>query len=104
MLDRLGYRASLRVINGYNAYVTQAYDSRRWTQLSWFSWYTDYPAASDMIGPVLSCRAFVPESPFSNLNTAEFCDPRIDSQAKEAIGLERRSPNADFRAAYSALG
>jgi peptide/nickel transport system substrate-binding protein len=94
VLDQLGYRASLRVINGSNAYLRQAYDSRRHTQLSWFSWYTDYPSASDMIGPVLSCRSFVPASPFSNLNTAEFCDPRIDSQARKALELQERSPNA----------
>ncbi len=93
VLDKLGYRASLRVL-GYTAYIKETGDSRRRTQVSWFGWYPDYPAPSDMILPVLSCRSFVPASPFSNLNTAEFCDPRIDAEARQAQGLQQRSPSA----------
>jgi peptide/nickel transport system substrate-binding protein len=91
-LDKLGYRASLRVL-GYNDYIRQTGDSRWRTQLSWFSWYPDFPAPSDVISPVLSCRAFIPAYQF-NLNTAEFCDPHIDSQIAQARALQAGAPNA----------
>jgi ABC-type transport system substrate-binding protein/DNA-binding SARP family transcriptional activator len=92
VLDKLGYRASLRVLS-YNDYIRQTGDSRWRTQVSWFSWYPDYPAPSDMISPVLSCTSFVPANQF-NLNTAEFCDPGIDAQATQALALQARAPNA----------
>jgi len=92
VLDALGYRASLRVL-GYNDYIRQTGDSRWRTQLSWFSWYPDYPAPSDAISPVLSCRSFLPANQL-NLNTAEFCDRHIDSQVAQAQALQSGDPNA----------
>ncbi|HYS33127.1 MAG TPA: BTAD domain-containing putative transcriptional regulator [Streptosporangiaceae bacterium] len=94
LLDRLGYRASLRVISDGSAYNGAVFDSRRRTQVSWFSWYTDYPAPSNMIGPTLTCRSFVPARPAVNLNSAEFCDPVIDTQVSQALNLQSRAPNA----------
>jgi len=94
LLDRLGYRASLRVISDGSAYNATVFDSRRRTQVSWFSWYTDFPAPSDMIGPTLTCRSFVPARPAANLNSAEFCDPVIDAQVSQALDLQSRAPNA----------
>jgi ABC-type transport system substrate-binding protein/DNA-binding SARP family transcriptional activator len=93
VLDRLGYRASLRVISDPVTYVRQLYDSRRHAQIGWFSWYEDFPAPSDFIGTLLTCRSFVPASQ-ANLNAAEFCDPRIDAQVTQALALETRLPNA----------
>jgi ABC-type transport system substrate-binding protein/DNA-binding SARP family transcriptional activator/streptogramin lyase len=93
VLDHLGYRASLRVITDPNAYAGRLYDSRQRTQVGWFSWYQDYPAPSDFIGPLLTCRSFIPGSPL-NLNAAEFCDRRIDAQVRQALMLQPRDPNA----------
>ena len=93
VLDQLGYRASLRVITDANAYARRLYDSRQRTQVGWFSWYRDYPAPSDFIGPLLTCHSFIPGSPL-NLNAAEFCNRRIDAQVKQALMLQPRNPNA----------
>jgi YVTN family beta-propeller protein len=93
VLDHLGYRASLRVINDPDAYARRLYDSRRRTQVGWFSWYQDYPAPSDFIGPLLTCRSFIPGNPL-NLNAAEFCNRSIDAQVQQALMLQSRNPNA----------
>ena len=93
VLDQLGYRASLRVIADPSAYARTLYDSRQRTQVGWFSWYQDYPAPSDFIGPLLTCHSFIPDNPL-NLNAAEFCDRRIDAHVKQALMLQPRNPNA----------
>jgi ABC-type transport system substrate-binding protein/DNA-binding SARP family transcriptional activator/streptogramin lyase len=93
VLDQLGYRASLQVITGWNAYDSRLYDSRQRMQVGWFAWYQDYPAPSDFIGPLLTCHSFVPDNP-GNLNAAEFCDQRIDAQAGQALALQPSAPNA----------
>jgi len=93
VLGQLGYRASLRVITDPYAYARRLYDSRQHTQVGWFSWYQDYPAPSDFIGPLLTCRSFIPGNPM-NLNAAEFCNQRIDAQVKQALMLQPGNPNA----------
>jgi len=40
---------------------------------------------------VLTCGSFLPASPI-NVNTAEFCDRRIDAQAQHARMLQLRAP------------
>ena len=93
ILDQLGYRASLQVITGWNTYNRRLYDSRQRMQVGWFAWYQDYPAPSDFINPLLTCRSFVPDSA-GNLNAAEFCNQRIDAQANQALALRPSAPNA----------
>ena len=92
VLDRLGYRASLRVIPDPNTYVQQLYDSGQRTQIGWFSWYQTYPAPSDFIRTLLTCHSFVPGNP-GNLNAAEFCNEQIDAQVEQALALQPRAPN-----------
>ena len=93
VLDQLGYRASLQVITGWNAYNRRLYDSPQRMQIGWFAWYQDYPAPSDFISPLLTCHSFVPDNP-GNLNAAEFCNQRIDAQATQALALQPSAPNA----------
>jgi ABC-type transport system substrate-binding protein len=92
VLDKLGYRASLRIL-GQNRYWGLLGDSRDRVQAGFFPWSQDYPVPSDFVGPLLSCGSFLPASP-ANLNTAEFCDPRIDAQAQHAHTLQLRAPAA----------
>ena len=92
VLDQLGYRASLRMASA-NRYFSMLGDSRDRVQAGFFPWYQDYPAPSDFIGPLLTCGSFVPGSP-GNVNTAEFCDPRIDTRVQQALGLQVRAPGA----------
>jgi peptide/nickel transport system substrate-binding protein len=87
VLDRLGYRASVRVFTNCNAYTTFAGDSRDRPQLSFYSWYQDFPVPWDFIGPLFSCASFIPDNP-GNGNLAEFCDPRIDAQTRQALALQ----------------
>lgn len=93
VLRQLGYRASLRVISNDDAYDRRLYDSRRHTQIGDFSWYQDYPAPPDFIGPLLTCRSFLPDSPRGNLNAAEFCDRHVDAQVNRALAAQTRLPN-----------
>jgi peptide/nickel transport system substrate-binding protein len=93
VLDELGYRASLQVIPGPDAYVRRLYDSRQRTQIGWFSWYQDYPAPSDFIRTLLTCQSFLPGNP-GNINAAEFCNQRIDAQVTHALALQPRDPSA----------
>jgi ABC-type transport system substrate-binding protein/DNA-binding SARP family transcriptional activator/streptogramin lyase len=94
VLDRLGYRASFRVItNAAEAGLGDLSDSRRRPQIGWFTWIQDYPTPSNFIEPLLTCHAFVPRSP-DNLNVAEFCDRQIDAQVRRADALQLRDPAA----------
>ena len=90
VLDQLGYRASLRVVNS-NAYWNVYDDSRDRVQIGFFTWYPDYPAPSDFIDPVLTCGSFVPANP-GNVNEAEFCDPPIDAHTRQALADQVGDP------------
>jgi YVTN family beta-propeller protein len=92
VLRQLGYRASLRVINP-GTYYQQTGDSRRQVQIGEFNWYQDFPAPSDFIGPLFTCRSFHPDNP-ANINDSEFCNQRIDAQTTQALALEARNPEA----------
>jgi ABC-type transport system substrate-binding protein/DNA-binding SARP family transcriptional activator len=87
VLDQLGYRASLRVVDP-NAYWNLLGDSRSHVQVGFFKWYTDYPAPSDFIDLVLSCGSFLLANP-GNINTAEFCDTQVDAQARQALAHQQ---------------
>jgi YVTN family beta-propeller protein len=92
-LDRLGYRATLRVLPktaDYFAYIT---DSRHRAQIGALGWITDYPAASGMLA-LFRCAAFVPASP-NQQNFSEFCDRRTDALIRRASQLPADDPTAD---------
>jgi len=86
VLDQLGYHATLRTVSG-NAYFGLLGNSRDRVQAGFFPWLEDYPAPADFIEPLFTCASFAPGSP-GNVNVAEFCDPRIDAQARQAIALQ----------------
>ena len=90
VLRRLGFHASLRKLS-WPAFVRAFGDSRARPQIGWFTWYQDYPAPSNFIDPLLSCHSFTPRDP-ANLNLAEFCEPKIDSESRRAAALEARTP------------
>ncbi len=90
VLDQIGYRASTRVSD--DLYRTVA-NSRRHIQIGWFNWQADYPAPSDFIVLLLACHAFIPGSA-TNLNEAEFCDPKIDRAVSQAQELQAVNPGA----------
>jgi YVTN family beta-propeller protein len=89
VLRELGYRASLKVLESISP--GRLGNSRARPQIGWFTWFQDFPAPSDTIEPLLSCRSFVPGDP-GQVNFAEFCDPRIDAQIRHAEALQTRDP------------
>ena len=93
VLDRLGYRASLKVITNPGAGLGPLGDSSKRPQIGWSNWLQDYPTPSNFIKPLLTCRSFVPRSQ-DNLNAAEFCDRRIDALISRAEALQAREPAA----------
>jgi peptide/nickel transport system substrate-binding protein len=96
VLRQLGYRASLRVIPDPHAYYRVVGNSRSRAQIGVFGWYEDFPAPSDFMVPLFSCRSFLRQNP-ANVNASEFCDPRIDAQMARARALEAGSPGAAAR-------
>jgi YVTN family beta-propeller protein len=93
VLDRLGYRASVRLFANYNAFSAFQADSRYRPQISYWGWEQDFPGPWDFIGPLFTCASFVPGNP-GNLNAAEFCDRRIDAQVRQALTLQAQSLGA----------
>jgi ABC-type transport system substrate-binding protein/DNA-binding SARP family transcriptional activator/streptogramin lyase len=94
VLNRLGYRASSKVIDNTSAAGAGALgDSRLHPQLGWFTWYQDHPTPENFVDPLLTCAAFRPATA-TNLNIAEFCDPAIDAGAGRAHALQQTDPAA----------
>jgi peptide/nickel transport system substrate-binding protein len=83
-LRALGYRARLKVVD----IGAWKYDK---IQAGVWSWFADYPAASDF-APLFSCRtAGVPPE-----NPAQFCDPKVErmiERARELEPVDRRAAN-----------
>jgi peptide/nickel transport system substrate-binding protein len=86
VLNKLGYRATLKVLNT-NAFVGVVSNSASKAQLFGYTWYQDYPAASDFINNQFSCSSFTPHSD-ANIDFAEFCDPVVDAGIRHAFALE----------------
>jgi ABC-type transport system substrate-binding protein len=94
-LQSLGYRARLEVIpdkpdKPYNATIA---DSRSRIQAGVIGWQTDYLSPSNFFDTLLSCRSYQPRSP-KNLNFAEFCNRRIDTEIERARSLQTTDPQA----------
>jgi ABC-type transport system substrate-binding protein/DNA-binding SARP family transcriptional activator/DNA-binding beta-propeller fold protein YncE len=89
VLDRLGYRASLKVLRSTTPGPLG--DSGERPQIGWFTWFQDYPAPSNTIDALLSCHSFSPHDP-GQLNFAEFCHPKIDGQIRHAEELQTADP------------
>jgi peptide/nickel transport system substrate-binding protein len=100
VLRQLGYQVSRPVVKNPNRYWSLLGDSRARVQAGFFSRYQDYPAPSDFIDPLFTCGSFVRDNP-GNLNDAEFCDPRIDAQARRALSLEQADPAVAVRHALN---
>jgi peptide/nickel transport system substrate-binding protein len=79
-LRALGYRARLKVVD-IDAWEFDEIQAGVW------SWFADYPAASDF-APLFSCRtAGVPAE-----NPAQFCDPTVQRMIDRALDLGATDP------------
>jgi peptide/nickel transport system substrate-binding protein len=77
-------------MTGVNTYFSVLGDSRDRVQIGFYGWFQDFPAPWEFIGPLFTCASFVPANP-GNSNAAEFCDPRIDAQIRQALALQAQS-------------
>jgi ABC-type transport system substrate-binding protein/class 3 adenylate cyclase len=95
MLDELGYRASSHVTSanaeGFGEWNHASANSRQRVSAVLSGWSADYPNPIDFLDLLLSCRSFVPAS-IDNLNTAEFCDHRLDTLIHKAEITQVRDP------------
>ena len=89
VLESLGYRVRPRFIKDGDAYFNAIYDPKTSPQVAWGAWGPDYPAASNFLQLLLSCRTLI--------NTAHFCDRAIDRQMNRALKLQRSDPAAANR-------
>jgi hypothetical protein len=62
-------------------------DSRTRAQAFLFLDYAPYPSASQLIDIYFGCRYFIPNSKV-NGNIAEFCDPKLDANTRDALAGE----------------
>jgi peptide/nickel transport system substrate-binding protein len=92
VLDQLGYRASLRVVNA-NSYYPMILNGRSRIQVGEIGWLTDFPAPSDFIVPLFGCHSSTHDVA-ANFNLSGFCDRQINAQVTQALAAQTRSPNA----------
>ena len=90
LLRRLGYRATLREVS-YNRLNVLASNSHKKLQMGSWYWAADFPTAPDEFLPVLTCRSFY-ENPANTLNSAGYCNPRVNQLAKEAQAVQPTDP------------
>jgi peptide/nickel transport system substrate-binding protein len=86
LLTKLGYRATLKVLNT-NAFVGYVSNSSSKAQAFGYAWFQDYPAASDFINNQFACSSFTPRST-ANINFSEYCDHAVDAGISKAFALE----------------
>jgi peptide/nickel transport system substrate-binding protein len=74
-------------------YSAKVGDSRAGAQIGFGGWFADFPSVTGLLPPILSCDAFIPESPLNN-NLAEFGNPAIDEKMSRATELQAQDPPA----------
>jgi YVTN family beta-propeller protein len=84
----LGYRVRLKRVSDnvyyFNHPVSGPLDPARRAQAGPFSWFADYPAASNYMTTFFACDA--------PSNWSHFCDSHIDAQIRHAFALETSDP------------
>jgi peptide/nickel transport system substrate-binding protein len=93
VLDSLGYRARLKVMDDENAYFTAVFDSRTQAQTGYVAFGAVIPSSADYLHD-FSCASFVPRSPMQNESLSGFCDPSIDAQMARAAAVQVQDPAA----------
>jgi peptide/nickel transport system substrate-binding protein len=82
----LGYRTHIKRVSNLVYYdpAKGPLNPRLGAQAGLFSWFADYPAASNYIVTFFACHTF--------LNWSEFCDRRIEAQIRRAHSLQTTDP------------
>ena len=93
VLDRLGYRASVRVVGSFNHYLRYVADSRHRAQIGFVGWVADYPAPADFLDLLFRCRSWKLGNPGATVNPSFFCDQRVERALAVARHLEVSDPS-----------
>ncbi len=83
LLDRLGYRASLKVVD-LPAWGAATFGRPRRAQITFLGWTADFATPSGFIVPLFACDG--------SGNISGFCDPSIDRRMEEAGRLRATDP------------
>ena len=85
VLRSLGYRVSVRPVNGFNHYWAVVGDPRNRAQIGFDGNWGNYPAPASFLLSLFSCPA---------LDSSEFCDPGLDRQMRKAQAEQVSDPTA----------
>ncbi|MFL5955402.1 MAG: ABC transporter substrate-binding protein [Gaiellaceae bacterium] len=84
-LERLGYRAALKIVPGDN-YWSKVQNSRNRAQAGFTGWSADYPAASNFL-TIFTCSAFQPRTG-NNSNISELCDAQLERAVNRTLARQ----------------
>jgi peptide/nickel transport system substrate-binding protein len=91
LLDSLGYRARLRIIDDFGKFWAFVADSRNKAQMAAY-WSQNAPSPADL-ALRLRCGSFVPNNGL-NENTAQFCSRELEGRIERALRLQASDPAA----------
>ncbi|MCF3946485.1 ABC transporter substrate-binding protein [Acidiphilium sp. AL] len=92
VLNRLGFKASVKPISP-DLQFTYIQNSNNNVQISITDWAQDYPAPSDFLNVLFSCKSFKKGSD-NSINISGFCDPAIDAEMAHAELISLKHPRA----------
>jgi len=84
LLKRLGFRASLRVLDDVSYYRAIG-DPRSHAQIGFYGWALDYLDAGSFIQPTFTCEAVGRPA---SANTSRFCDRQVDRLVARALDAD----------------
>jgi ABC-type transport system substrate-binding protein/DNA-binding SARP family transcriptional activator len=90
-LEKLGYRASLKVIPD-ESYFPKVDDPRTRAQAGFVAWQADYPSASNFLEP-FTCGA-LRSATAPGVDPAQICDPKLDHAVERALAQQVTDPPA----------
>ena len=93
-LSKLGYRPSLHIIP-LARYFPKLYDPTTRIQIGFVGWGPDFPAPSQFLQQLFSCKSM----PW---NVSHFCDPTVERAMHRALALQASDPAA-ANAAWAAV-
>jgi peptide/nickel transport system substrate-binding protein len=94
VLHALGYRVRTRFFDEITAYFGKLQRAKHSPQVGFAAWAADYPAPSNFVQMLLTCRGPV--------NFAHFCDHAYDRKVDRALRLQPTDP-AGANAAWAEL-
>ena len=91
LLKDLGYQAHQRTVSAERSSLLRVGNAHSKIQAGVSGWGADFPTASGIFLPALSCRSF-DQDPTNTTNFAGFCDPHADQLASQAQAAQLTDP------------